>query len=384
VVVLLERVLSDLFFAPRLRLASAFFIRNLDSCPSTWHEGARMIRLQPQLFARLEQPNGLRDVLQTALELELATIPPYLTAAYSLTGTTNAKIAGLIRDIAREEMLHMVLVGNLLNAVGGAPRLNDASVVPNYPSHLPGAIEDDLLVPLAPFSLDLVKNVFMRIEEPEKELVIPVLEADVPAVAPPRTIGQFYARLKQVITKGGADLFKDGDPARQVETSVDGDEALVVTDVDSALRAIDVIVGQGEGTSTSPFESDQLQPAHFYRFKEIAVGRLLRKNPDVPEHFSFGPDPIAFDPAGVFPMRPNLKAGDLPVDSPARALADDFNRQFTTILQLLHAGFNGQPARVGDAVNLMPPLKTHAIQLLKVEIATGVHAGPTFEFVATT
>jgi Ferritin-like len=342
-----------------------------------------MIRLQSHLFSKLEEPGGLREVLQTALELELATIPPYLVAAYSLNGAMNLKVARLIRDIAREEMLHMVLVGNLLNAIGGSPRLDDVSVVPTYPTHLPGTIQDDLIVPLAPFSMDLVEHVFMRIEEPENPLVIPVIAAGA-VDEQPRTIGQFYSRIKEIIRQDGAALFADGHPERQVPITVDDDEAIVVTDVDSALHAIEVIVGQGEGTTNSPFDAEGVEPAHYYRFKEILLGKELKPNPAIPEGFSFGPTVIAFDPDAVFPVKKNLKAAELGVDSPARALADEFNRQYTVMLQHLHAGFNGQLDRIENAANMMFAFKILATQLVQIEIAPGVHAGPTFEFVATT
>ena len=59
--------------------------------------------------------------LQTALELELATIPPYLVALLSIQLPGNRASAEIIRSVMMEEMLHLVLVANVLNAVG-APR----------------------------------------------------------------------------------------------------------------------------------------------------------------------------------------------------------------------------------------------------------------------
>lgn len=49
-----------------------------------------------------------------------------------------------------------------------------------------------------------------------------------------------------------------------------------VTDADSAVRELQLIVEQGEGTRSSPFEeTDVNQLAHFYRFAEIVHGAKL-------------------------------------------------------------------------------------------------------------
>src|SRR5258708_19761086 len=70
--------------------------------------------------------------LQKALELELATIPPYLVALLSIKLPANREAAELIRSVMVEEMLHLALVANVLNAVGGPPRLGPA-VIPRFP-----------------------------------------------------------------------------------------------------------------------------------------------------------------------------------------------------------------------------------------------------------
>lgn len=41
-----------------------------------------------------------------------------------------------------EEMLHLALVGNVLRAVGGTPKLYDPKVVPTFPSTMPGRTPD--------------------------------------------------------------------------------------------------------------------------------------------------------------------------------------------------------------------------------------------------
>jgi hypothetical protein len=53
-----------------------------------------------------------------------------------------------ITDIAVNEMLHMTLGCNILNAIGGHPVLADANFVPTYPGELPMGIAGDLVVHL--------------------------------------------------------------------------------------------------------------------------------------------------------------------------------------------------------------------------------------------
>jgi hypothetical protein len=330
------------------------------------------------MFKNLEDPISLRRVLQTALELEHATIPPYLFATYSLK-TSNSAIRDRVVDVALEEMLHMNLVANLLNAVGGHPRLNSSDFIPKYPTHLPGAVQDELMVPLAPFNMELLRNVFMKIEEPEHPEDFPVRAATAIAETEVRTIGQFYARIKEVIQAGGEALFT-GDPALQVAIDLADDVSFTITNVDSAVRAIDLIVGQGEGTPTSPLEATE-EPAHFYRFEGILHGRELRKDSTVPQGFSFTGDLLPFDPAGVFPAKTNIKVADIPIDSPARQLAEQFNRDYTAMLNHLNRAFNGEQDQLNPAINIMRlKLKSAAKVLVQSPIADGVTAGPTFEF----
>ena len=58
------------------------------------------IRTLPQLQAHL----------QTALELELTTIPAYLFTLYSIPDGSNLAASELIRQVVVEEMLHLCLV----------------------------------------------------------------------------------------------------------------------------------------------------------------------------------------------------------------------------------------------------------------------------------
>ena len=135
-----------------------------------------MILLRSDVAAKLDGTlPGLRAALQQAIELEHATLPTYLYALYSLVPGKNGAIARLMLSVILEEMLHMALACNILNAVGGQPVIDSPAFVPTYPGPLPGGVESNLQVPLSPFSLPLIENVFMVIEEPEDPLHFPVL-----------------------------------------------------------------------------------------------------------------------------------------------------------------------------------------------------------------
>ncbi|XP_068752704.1 uncharacterized protein [Montipora capricornis] len=108
----------------------------------------------------------LRQDLQTALQLEHATIPPYLTALASIKFSYNLAIQNVLKEIVIQEMMHMALVANILNAIGGQPSLYSKEFIPRYPSRLPGGVQPDLIVPIEKVSLGLIRNIFMKIEQP--------------------------------------------------------------------------------------------------------------------------------------------------------------------------------------------------------------------------
>src|SRR5947209_2813813 len=93
----------------------------------------------------------LNELLQAGVELELSTIPPYLCALYSIRPGGNEEAKLVIRSVVVEEMLHMVLAANVLNAVGGEPRVTGENA-PRYPHELPS----DVVLHLLPFSPEVV------------------------------------------------------------------------------------------------------------------------------------------------------------------------------------------------------------------------------------
>lgn len=346
-----------------------------------------MITLQADLFEDLNDPARLREALQTAIALEHATIPVYLYAWYSLRIGKNAQIRGLIKSVVLDEMAHFALACNLLNAIGGTPVVNTPDFVPNYPCPLPGAINSGFHVRLAPFSRELVHDVFMEIEEPEKPLDFDERAsfADVPKAAP-QTIGLFYGEIKQALIRAGSDLFARADPNRQVDEETGLADVHPVTDVESAIRAIDTIVEQGEGNPNLPVDDDG-KFAHYYRFSMIYEGRELIPNPDAardapPEdRYIYRGNQVPFDETGLLRLPTNPKASDLAVGTFEREATDEFNAAYTRILQMLQRGFTGSPEAFGEAITAMKAdLTPLALQLTSIQLPNGMRAGPTFEY----
>ena len=134
----------------------------------------------------IKSPDDLKAALQTAMQLEFSTIPPYLCAEWSVDYNNDPdNVMSMIHGVAIQEMYHFALAGNILSAIGGVPAIADAAFVPSYPTNsLPGGIAQTLAVDLLPLSSAQLQ-VFMQIEKPE----FPPIAL---AAAAPATIGAFY------------------------------------------------------------------------------------------------------------------------------------------------------------------------------------------------
>ncbi|WP_316839859.1 ferritin-like protein [Pedobacter gandavensis] len=346
---------------------------------------------------KLESLQDLKNAMQTAIMLEHSTIPPYLTAVFTLVNTGNDEISSLIGSVVKEEMLHLSIACNILNAIGGTPVLNQPGFIPTYPGNLPGTVESTLVVPISKFSKELIKDVFMVIEEPEHPIDIPVLFAQ--EAEAPLTIGMFYQRVKDLIDllEAEANILNrtifTGDPAKQMtnERWFPLKELFPILDKQSAFDGIDLIVDQGEGTSTDPFiapgettgEDDTTDPAHYYRFEEIYNGKRLVKDPSQAVGYSYSGAAIPCDLSKIPNMTDNPKMADYPVDTIAYKNSKFFNFTYTNLLNSLHDTFNGEPEKINEAMGLMYSLRLYAGKLLASEDPSnpGHVAGPSYEYV---
>lgn len=341
-----------------------------------------MIKLQPGIISGIRETTSADELgvyLQSAVELEHSTIPPYLTAMFSLRSGTNTQIARNIREIVIEEMLHMTIAANILIAIGGSPSIDRPDFVPNYPGPLPMNV-GDLTVGIEAFSINLVKGTFMDIEEPEHPIPVKVEAAEM-ATPQYATIGAFYDAIKDQIKALGPSIFVQTSAPPQVVNAnwFSPDRLFAITDVDAACRAIDLIKLEGEGTSESPFESPG-DSAHFYRFGEIAAGREVV---ETATGFAYAGTPILFDPAGVWPLRPNCKIADFAPGTQARTRIEAFAYNYSALLNALHNAFNGDPAQLDTAIGLMYDMRVGAVALMETDTGdgSGQTVGPSFEYV---
>ncbi len=367
--------------------------------------------------------DSLRRHVQYALAVEHFTVPPYLCALYSIPEDTNREATSVIQSVVMEEMLHMVLVANLLNAIGGKAKLNHPSFIPTYPNYLPHSARD-FQVSLGKFSRSAIAT-FMRIERPEK------------TDAPPEgdyfhSIGQFYAAVRDGLKylvdqeqKHGGERVFSGDSALQITREYYYGGAGVITvikDLETAEHAIREIVDQGEGRPGEVFnddndkevrgpgmrQPDQLEPtrqepagthaggyleaqhhknfsgeeepAHYYRFQELFEERYYQAG-DTPETGPRGPElPLLWD--NVYNMRSNSKASDYAEGSQIRRKLDGFNHCYMRLLDGLQSAFCGKPAEIVRAVSLMYEVKERAVELMRIPSGDGdTTVGPSFEYV---
>jgi hypothetical protein len=337
-------------------------------------------------FGPIATLEGLREHLQWAIELEHFTVPPYLCALYSLDSDRNPEAAEILSSVLIEEMLHLTMAANILNAVGGQPRLESPQMLAPYPRCMPhgGQTFEVSLLRFGPEALEQ----FLRIEEPAAKGAVPETDRY-------ETIGQFYDAIRQGLRDlcanlGEARLFC-GAPARQVPAArgyTGSGRLFAVSDLATSLAAIDEIVEQGEGAAhvdvwdgdRDMFHPERDEVGHYYRFQELKLGRRYRRG-DSPLSGPTG-DLVKIDWAGVRPMQANPRTTDHAPGSPIRMAQEEFNGSYRALLHLLEQGFNGNPEGLEAAARAMYGLRAQAQALMEMPTEDGLAtAGPTFEYV---
>jgi hypothetical protein len=315
---------------------------------------------------------SLRQHLQAALAVEHATIPPYFTAWMSIRGNTNVEAAEILRSVMLEEMLHLTLAANLLNAVGGTPSLTHKGFVPRYPHRLP-------------FSGDRFEISTERFSRPALETFLAIERPEGPRARPEstkfHTIAQFYAAVRdgidELCDRDGEKKVFTGKLARQVQPDAyyAAGDIVVVTGRHTAQRAIAEIAEQGEGAHGGVFDGDHSicgdgrEPAHYYRFQQLLKGRLYRTG-DTPKSGPRGAR-IDVDFDGVHPIRPNTRAADYPKGSGIRQALDAFRHGYGQLLAALEAAFNGHPDRMTEGMARMFSIGDQARALMQTPSGDG-------------
>ncbi len=365
-----------------------------------------MIRIRKSIVDAVRNavtPQDLYPAVQLAISLELSTIPVYLCGLFTLkqtgAGQVNANVAEILQSVVDEEMLHMCIAANTMIALGGTPAMNTATTVPHYPGPLPGDTDDGLIVGLLPFSVNAaVLNTYMRIEEPDVIVEpsgpdrIPLAPAPPPPPGQFESIGDFYRAIIVQLQKLPQNAINP-DPASPSQKNqvvnvfyTTPPQPAAITDIPSAVAALNIIVDQGEGSSAGPEEVDPVDPnetvAHFYRFAEIVMGQLIVVSGDT---YEFSGSPVTFDdsPAGVYAMFPNptLAAMQSLLSASDFQICQNFSAAYTALLDALNGVFNGNPQGIQDVINNnMFPLATAASNVLAIPAgSTGYTAGLCFE-----
>ncbi|WP_369170528.1 ferritin-like protein [Streptomyces sp. R28] len=315
----------------------------------------------PQIPDPIKDITELKAALQLAVGLELSTIPVYLTALYSIKDGHNADAAQTIRSVVMEEMLHMTLAANVLNALGQPPSTSpvtfrshqDVKPVPEYPHNNPlvSGIGDLALLPLTPEAV----SSFVKIEHPFHGA------ASLRGIRSGKdsypTIGLFY----EAITTALDTLCTDDDftPTNQVPSTRyygGAGQVIEVSTKEHALAAIHKIIDEGEGLPPDQLEKeakkvtteDKLNNgwqmySHYARFREIQVGRRFRSDQKAEEPPMGSLLLVDYD--AVHPAVYVQRNGDAP-GGPEGVALNQFDLAYTRLVDDLYLAFSGKKKKI--------------------------------------
>ncbi|WP_449398346.1 ferritin-like domain-containing protein [Chryseobacterium wanjuense] len=379
----------------------------------------------------------LQDLLQTAILIEHSTIPPYLTALYSIKDGTNILASQIIRSVAVEEMLHMIMVCNVMNAVSIQPSVNRPQNYPSYPMKLPMNV--DFYVGLETFSTNSIAT-FIAIESPSNPLVkAPKYDHPVDTSAllsksavqennfwtmenmkdfmmkNVHTIGEYYdvlffyivvfqiiayykanGKLPQNFEELNTGGIFTGDPAKQIRPEQyygSGGKLHFVEDLMGVILVFQEIKGQGEGADDSIFDVDPSQfeegaeLAHYFRFKEVFHEHFYVGGNYEPFMDENGMMPVTTPPTGkplpvdwnaAYPMKPNPKMADYQSNPQLYAQGKAFNQTYKNLLDAIQAAVEGNAKELEKSIMYMYALKEQAIGLMSQPLHSSQNAGPYF------
>jgi hypothetical protein len=361
----------------------------------------------------------LRNHLQYAVGIELATIPAYLYALYSIEEGKNTAVAEVIQSVALEEMLHMTLAANVLNAIGGVPRPDPVTgpeagnPIPVYPAAVP-FIDQIPPIHLRRFSPEAV-DTFLRIEQPAAPGASAGPAADGQQYA---SIGEFYAAIEEGLrTLGTDEVFAEARRSRhgcQVPPQhyYGGAGRLIeVTDLASALAALDEIVREGEGMPVETLGQTVAEHAtraaaagaarapgvddgdvlpfgwkmysHYARFREIREGRRYRPSQLVADRPAGDVLPVEW--AAVLPAAADPKARHVE-GTAAWAPMVECDLTYSDLVDTLYRAYNGEPEALQSSVTVMYDLKYQAVALMRTPspLDQSTTLGPGFEYLPAT
>jgi hypothetical protein len=339
----------------------------------------------------------LIHMLTEAAEIEHNLLCSYLYAVFSLKragepGLTSDQADAVERwrkvilSIALEEMAHLACVNNLLISIGGAPHFDRA----NFPI-APGYHPADVVVRLTPFDQATLDH-FIFLERPEGSSIgdgqgfeasgvdrkVPI-EGVTPSAEDYATVGALYDSIATAFESlaervGEAGLF-DPTGTCQLDTEVvQLPNIFPVTDLRSALRTIEHIKEEGEGSS------GETEDSHFARFQAIKEEWSALRNAD--------PDFKPAWPAAHNPVmrKPSDEKQRVWVTHPlSAAYLDLANASYGAMLSVLAQTFNLSSAdqqrlymRVSIELMEASAALSAALARLPSGSVDGVNAGMTF------
>lgn len=344
-------------------------------------------------------------LLAEAAEIEHGLMCSYLYAAWSLKqsvaeGLTEAQLGAVngwrdsIMSVAMEEMLHLALANNLLMSLGSPPHFSRQ----NFPVP-PGYHPASIVARLTPFTRDAADH-FVYLERPEGmtlpqakgfEAVIDYRRIENPNRLTPTaeeydTISHLYRGIDHGFRTlaerfGEAALFL-GNPRAQVDSNIlSFDGMTTVTDLESALAAIETIIEQGEGGR------DDAEDSHYKRFLAIRdeYDRFLQQSPAFTPH-----RPVVSDPVMFYPI---ADQGQAHVSAyPASRVLDLANACYGLMLRLLASGFGTadgdgtvRRSEIECAIGVMSVVKSLSVLLTTQPAdASGRTAGMNFHLPRST
>src|SRR5450755_1027901 len=353
----------------------------------------------------IENREELLFLLGEASQLEHMLMCEYLFAVFSLKrdvseGITAEQLEAIkrwdrvISSVAAQEMLHLALASNMLSAIGSGAHFNR----PNFPQqskYFPSGVK----VALLPFGRDALLH-FLYLERPEgleredaailegrsveEEQHVVITSQDlVPEPEEFATVGHLYRGIElgfqHLVEKQGEQQIFIGPPrAQATQQYFAWPELVAVTDLNSAIQAIETIVEEGEGAR------GDWQHAHYGKFLQVynEYQALKQQDPSFEPTRAVRPAFVR-QPADTGPV-------DLIADPITAGVSNLFNASYATLLSMLnrfflHGGETDEEFKVLSDVSV--DMMFNVIRPVGILLATlsigphlpGVMAGASFE-----
>lgn len=341
-----------------------------------------------EIYRPIKTSQSMQRHLQWAVTLEFFTVSAYLVSCYSIKDRGSTAYQ-LIRSVVFEEMLHVYLVSNIMNAIGSSPKFTNAHC-PDYPTFIPHVAEGGPYVQLQAATVEQMQQVFMAIEN-----LAPV---EAPAEGNHfQTIGQFYKAISIGFEKYSTEeWFKNPVGKQRTDYYFGGGagKVIAVTDKASALLAIDEIVKQGEGASNIhaplvPFENWGSYENYGKR-TDNTYGPILGSSRELSHYYKFkvladGIVPIT----DTYPMLPNPSPDKFTNQQAAKA-AEVFNYSYSAMLYAMEQSFSSDK-KENPFFTVACPIMQSILSPLGVQLMTmptdsngdssnGPNAGPPFQW----